>query len=183
MVYGSRRGGRLSHASIVKDNQAIVRGEQWDKLAPVRVVARKARDEQQWLAGSALFIEQLDSVCLDLRHTLRTIVAGVDACSRRQTRAAICREGTALKARLVVVAGRPGASPPPAKSPHDDEDIVATAPSWTTVAEVRRGAKRCSVAKSCAQPAGVKPGTISNLATNSPIRDPATGAKSTVTAA
>jgi hypothetical protein len=35
----------------------------------------------------------------------------------------------------------------------------------------------------CDQPAGVKPGTISNLATSSPIRDPGTGAKSTVTAA
>jgi hypothetical protein len=33
------------------------------------------------------------------------------------------------------------------------------------------------------QPAGVKPGTISNLAASSPMRDPATGENATVTAA
>jgi hypothetical protein len=45
------------------------------------------------------------------------------------------------------------------------------------------GQRRSSVAMSCAQPAGVKPGTISNLAASSPCRDPSTGEKATVTAA
>ena len=53
-------------------------------------------------------------------------------------------------------------------------------PPWLRFAARQR---RSSMAISCPQPAGVKPGTISNLATSSPIRDPSTGEKATVTAA
>lgn len=96
------------------------------------------------------------------------------------------------KARFVVVAAAPRpqalrasvrAGPRRRGRAHDDEEIVATAPAWTTVTEVRRGAKALlDWQRLWTYPAGVKPGTISNLAVSSPMRDPSTGEKATVTA-
>ena len=126
------------NAAIVKGDQAICRGEQGDKLAPVRVVASEARNQQQRLTGPAFFVIYVDSVCSDLGYTLRAIGSRCLFSPANASNSGEKEQTMNSAEDATRCCSRPPRRLPAAEEEPDDEDIVATALSWATVAEVRR---------------------------------------------